>query len=258
MSRQSLRIYASLLSQFRNGPQLIRAFRTGSAYDHATTWPGRVLRHPAGVNGFVDVLIEHWVQKSYLGGGFYLPAAGDVVIDAGAHVGLFSIQLSRLCPRLRILALEPSEASFACLQQNLESFDCRGVEAVRMALGGERGSGTMHAARRSLDNTLEIAEAGSGSFEIVRLADAIEMAKAERIALLKMDIEGSEKAVFESVEAESLERIDRLILEYHDNLIPGCLRAVQEALTGSHEMWEEPSELAGCGLLRARHKRLTA
>lgn len=216
------------------------------------------MRHPAGVNGFLDVLIEHWVLKAYLDGGFYVPAAGDVVLDAGAHVGLLSIQLSQLCPQVRILALEPSEASFACLKQNLESFECRGVKAVRVALGGERGRGTMHAAGRSLDNTLEIAEAGGGSFEIVRLADAMEMAKAERIALLKMDIEGSEKAVFENVDSRSLERIDRIILEYHDNLIPGCLHAVREALRGSHEVWEEPSEVAGCGILRARHKRLLA
>jgi len=215
------------------------------------TWTGRTLTHPTGIPGFLDVLLEHWVFRSYVRGGFYTPRPGDVVLDVGAHIGLFSIQLSRLCAELRVLAFEPSHDTFQCLQANLQSFGCNNVRALRMALGSIQGQGQMRSGERTLDNVLEISHSQCGSFPVVPLEEMLEFASSDRIALMKVDIEGSEKQAFQSVSPASLLRIDRLVLEYHDNLLPGCLDAVRKALSATHETYVEPSTVAGCGILRA-------
>jgi hypothetical protein len=45
-----------------------------------------------------------------------------------------------------------------------------------------------------------------------------------RVDLLKMDVEGAEKEVFES-SAAWIENIDAIVIELHDRYKPGCSRA---------------------------------
>jgi len=256
MTRRSIALYLSLARQFRNAPELIRCVRSGSLCDSAVTWTGRTLTHPTGIPGFLDVLLEHWVFGSYVRDGFYTPCPGDVVLDIGAHIGLFSIQLARLCAELRVLAFEPSHDTFQCLRANLQSFGCDNVQTFRMALGSTHGQGQMRSGERTLDNVLEISHSPCGSFPVVPLAEMLEFAGSDRVALMKVDIEGSEKQAFQSVSPALLLRIDRIVLEYHDNLLPGSLDAVKKALSSTHETYVEPSSVAGCGILRGVLRQL--
>lgn len=47
---------------------------------------------------------------------------GDVVVDAGANIGLFTVFASRLAKGLRILAFEPNPAAYTCLKANAEAW----------------------------------------------------------------------------------------------------------------------------------------
>lgn len=47
---------------------------------------------------------------------------GDVIVDAGANIGLFTVFASRLARRLRLLAFEPNPAAYACLKANAEAW----------------------------------------------------------------------------------------------------------------------------------------
>ena len=76
------------------------------------------------------------------------------------------------------------------------------------------------------------------------------MAKNERIDFFKMDIEGSEIYVMNAATRETLQRIQRFGIEYHDNLVPGALKRLQEILAPTHEMRVEPTP-HGHGLLTA-------
>jgi hypothetical protein len=63
---------------------------------------------------------------------------GDVVVDAGAHVGVVSIYLAKRFPFLRILAYEALPPVFAELQRNLVRNQVSNVEA-RLGTSGARG-----------------------------------------------------------------------------------------------------------------------
>ncbi len=47
---------------------------------------------------------------------------GDVIVDAGANIGLFTVFASRLARGLRILAFEPNPAAYACLKANADAW----------------------------------------------------------------------------------------------------------------------------------------
>ncbi|MBS1191756.1 MAG: amino acid adenylation domain [Rhodocyclaceae bacterium] len=47
---------------------------------------------------------------------------GDVVVDAGANIGLFTLFVSRLTRNLRLLAFEPNPAAYACLKANADAW----------------------------------------------------------------------------------------------------------------------------------------
>lgn len=87
--------------------------------------------------------------------GLPLPPGAPVVIDVGAHVGLFSLEVLRRWPDARVVAVEPFGPSWASLRRNAElygSLVAGRIEPVRAAVGaapgetalcGSRGAATL-------------------------------------------------------------------------------------------------------------------
>lgn len=66
---------------------------------------------------------------------------GDVVVDAGANIGVFTLSLLERFVRMKIVAVEPSPVSRACLERNLAPArrpKCD-VRILDCALGAEAG-----------------------------------------------------------------------------------------------------------------------
>lgn len=71
---------------------------------------------------------------------------GMTVIDAGANVGLFSLEVLQRCDGdVRLLAFEPAPASFAHLERNVrELYPDSSAHLSRCALGAEPGETTFY------------------------------------------------------------------------------------------------------------------
>ena len=193
-----------LLRNFRNSRQMIESLRNGSPCDCAVLRDGTCLRHPSGRSGFVPTLLEIWHERAYTPPGFYTPRRGDVVVDVGANVGLFAVWIARRNPECHVVALEPFPENYTFLQGNLRSATRGSVTAYPIALGGRSGQSMMvSGGDRSLDHHL-IAnhDASEGSVvQVASLNDLLNLVNSDRIALLKIDIEGSEYDVFEDMDA---------------------------------------------------------
>src|SRR5262245_51108554 len=120
MTRSSLKTYLFLLRTFRNGIAIIQNLRhggylrNGPTMDRLIFWNGRQIVHPAQRGGLVPILLELWYDNTYRIGDFYRPRAGEIVVDVGAHVGLFTLRILADEPRSRVIALEPSDENFKC------------------------------------------------------------------------------------------------------------------------------------------------
>ena len=126
---------------------------------------------------------------------------GKNVIDLGAHIGSFSIQVSRLVSAdAKIVCVEPSPRNYSLLRRNialnrLESL----VLPKHAAVSSKRGWATLFI---SSDNTggskLDMEEPSATETVDVRalkLDDIVDEFGTQMIDLLKIDVEGSEQSI---------------------------------------------------------------
>jgi FkbM family methyltransferase len=260
----SLRTYAFLLRNFRNGFALIQNLRNGGQLSNgpimseAVLWNGVKITHPSSRGGMTGTILEVWYENGYRIGDFYTPKPGDVILDVGAHVGIFSLWLLRYNPQCRIVALEPSPENFACLRNNIRAAGLDSKVAVHnLAIGGAYGKVTMMDidTNRSFDARTKDADPGdAGAVDVMTIESLFGLANADRIALLKMDVEGAEYDAFSTAADSVFSRIDRIALEYHDNLKPGTLALLEKKLRPAYDVIVVPDPGSDHGKLFATRK----
>jgi len=240
---------------FKNADILIGSLGGGSPPDVAVLKDGRSIEHPPNA-GLVQGILESWYEQVYTPRGFLREGMAGTVIDAGANVGTFSLFLLDRFPSLKVLALEPFEENFLCLERNLKKWGAEGRWfAKKAAVSGCMGMGRMErVGTRSLDHRLIVGERSGGDLETLSLGNILEMAGKKNVAFLKMDIEGSEYAVFDAADQSDLLRFERISVEYHDHLVPGSLSLMRDRLSLTHNLRIVPSQMDGCGILLASRK----
>ena len=242
----------SLMLHFRNGATLVRRMRAAQPWDEVVLWDGARISHPPGRGGLSEAVAELWLERTYTRG-FYRPRDGDVIVDAGANVGIFAIQIARQNRNCRVIALEPFAENFQYLKANVGRTCPDAVTCYEVALGAGFGKGQMQSGgTRSLDHTL-LGNSGEGDgIPVMPLSGLFDLAGAAEIDLLKLDIEGSEHDVFAAASPDVVRRFRRIAMEYHDLIVPGTLDLVRGVLASSHDIIVRPSTMKGCGILLAR------
>jgi FkbM family methyltransferase len=247
---------ASVVLHFRNGTELLQCMRAGRPCREVVLWDGTRISHPPARAGLLEAITELWLEHVYTDG-FYSPADGDVIVDAGANIGIFTLQMARQNRRCRVIALEPFAENFKYLQSNIANARVGNVTCHEMALGAAFSKGEMQATgSRSLDHVLRVDPAAANGVPIIPLSGLFELARADEIAFLKVDIEGSENGVFAASSPDVLVHFKRIAMEYHDQIVPGTLELLNRVLAGTHEITVRPSKMEGCGILLARRRDL--
>jgi FkbM family methyltransferase len=114
----------------------------------------------------------------------------DVVLDAGANVGTFSILASKIANT--VFAIEPNVANFEYLKRNIALNQSRNVVPLRIALSDRKGAGFLRG------NGLRGHLASSG---VPVQLDTIEGITHGRVTAIKMDIEGAELRALEGLKS---------------------------------------------------------
>jgi len=257
MYLKSVLLMGSLMLHFRNGRTLVERMRAGQPCHEVVLWDGTRITHPAQRSGLLETLQEIWIERVYTSG-FYQPAGGEVIVDAGANIGLFTIYVARQNPRCRVIALEPFAENFKYLEANVARACPKNVTCHKMALGASFGRGQMQAVgARSLDHVLRVRNSEANGTLVIPLSAIFDLTQTNEIDFLKVDIEGSEHDVFAAASPGLFSRFKRIAMEYHDQIVPGTLDLVQGVLSLTHEIGVRPSKMEGCGILLARRRDLT-
>jgi FkbM family methyltransferase len=257
MYLKSVLLMSSLMLHFRNGRTLVQRMRAGQPCDGVVLWSGTRIAHPAERYGLLEAVQEIWLERIYTDA-FYRPADGEVIVDAGANIGLFAIYVARQNPRCRVVALEPFEENFKYLKANVAEACPKNVICYEMALGASFGRGVMQArGTRSLDHVLRVDASEANRTPVIPLSGVFDLTHTSEIDFLKVDIEGSERDVFAAATPGLLGRFKRIAMEYHDQIVPGTLELLRNVLSLTHEIVVRPSKMEGCGILLARRLDLT-
>ncbi len=189
---------------------------------------------------------EIFGHASYLRHGVTI-ADGDCVFDVGANIGLFSLFAATAAKDVRVFAFEPMPEVFELLAENCRCHDVAG-QALNVALGAREGEETLtyfphvsvvsgsvdpavprvlvesylrhrHGAaleQQDLDALLEDRlTSRTVTSQMRRLSNARRALGVERIDLLKIDVEGSEEAVLDGIDAADWPLIRQVVLEVH-------------------------------------------
>ncbi|MBZ5627806.1 MAG: FkbM family methyltransferase [Acidobacteriia bacterium] len=144
------------------------------------------------------------------------------IIDAGAHIGLATVQFATWFPEARIVSIEPSEKNFAVLCRNAAPYP--NVSVIHGALWS-RNTALEIENRDSNSTGFRVREATSGTIVGVTIPEVMRRFGSAEIDLLKMDIEGTEKEIFEASTEEWLPKTRTICIELHDWLRSGCAYA---------------------------------
>jgi FkbM family methyltransferase len=207
----------------------------------AVAVPG--IRHPLFLRlRTTDVALcrEIFLNEVYDSG---FPPAPRVVVDAGANIGLSTVFFANKFPQAEIVAIEPEPSNFAMLRDNVAPYP--NVTPVQAALWKE-------------DRELNLFDTGEGqtTFQVrpgeaspregnsrpnrvqgITLQKLMANHDLSHIDLLKMDIEGAEKDIFEHSQPW-IDDVEIIAVEFHDWIHDGSSQIVRQAVQYFPHEWQ--------------------
>jgi FkbM family methyltransferase len=142
-----------------------------------------------------------------------LPAA-DVFIDAGAHIGLFSVLAGRYGnPGLAVYSFEPDPYNQRAFRWNMDLNRCRNVNLFPGAVSDKNGLARLLVSDGTIGSSLVLGRAKIGGTHFLEVdtctLDSVLKDAAIKSLLVKMDIEGAEIQALQGM-AATLRRAQRV------------------------------------------------
>lgn len=163
-----------------------------------------------------------------------------IIFDCGANIGLSSLYFSEKYPEAKIIAVEPESENFETMKKNIR--EKKNIKPYKFAIWNKNGflkiedSGVGEWGF----TTKEVNNEKDSDVEAITIDKLMEINKVKHIDLLKLDIEGAEKEVFEKGYDKWLSKVDTLIIELHDRTKEGCSESFYKAIK-SYKFTEEIS-----------------
>lgn len=166
-----------------------------------------------------SVWFEIFKIKEYRVADSIISTAKNPIVDVGAHAGFFTLYARDLNPEVQIYCLEPEPKNLLALAKNIKENKVKAITVVKSALAAKTGERDLLISSDSHNHKMvEVYKKGVSTVSVstISLKDFFKKHHLEKISLLKMDIEGGEYEVFNSLEKECWEKIDVIIMEYHN------------------------------------------
>lgn len=168
------------------------------------------IRTPKGGRGIGWILAEHdWMEQLSAD---HVVSPGDVVLDVGAHVGIFAMKAFAL-GAARVIAVEPDPDNVECLRRNfskeiesgrltiVEAGAWNKVDTMELSIGQSSGWNSLVSDNHYL--TVEV--------PVRPIDDMLAELGVDRLDYIKMDIEGAEPQALEGA-AETIRRFHPIVM----------------------------------------------
>jgi len=153
-----------------------------------------------------------------------------IIIDGGANIGLFTLLMKNKFPDARVISVEPDKENFEMLQKNVASYT--DVICENCGLWNKEASLKVYDKYEAGNWGLVVEESkDEGNVKAVSINGIMEKYGIQKIDLLKLDIETSEKKVFFDNYESWLPKTKMLVVELHDWMEEGCSKPFFDAIT---------------------------
>ena len=138
----------------------------------------------------------------------------STVFDVGANIGMFSAVAARLAPQGVVYAFEATAKTFNYLTENLRLNKVQNVYPVFAAVCNVTGFVSFFEHEQSHEqNYIATKDAGTSTVPALQMKKFADMANVQNIDFLKIDVEGAELSVFESM-GDVLDKTAVIYFEY--------------------------------------------
>lgn len=176
----------------------------------------------------ISVLGELVVGKSYVPAAEVLDDNISTIVDLGANTGLAARWFLERFPTARILSVEPEPTNVEALRQNLASYGER-AKVIAACVGSRERNVALDTASGEFGVTmLELEDPEmAGDARVINMESVISALGSNAIDLLKCDVEGAERELFESG-GDWISGVHVMSVECHGSFTPDQLIALLE------------------------------
>lgn len=187
----------------------------------------------------IGIFRQVFIDQEY---NFFMKIDPEVIIDAGANIGLFSIYMANKYKNAKIISIEPEKSNFDQLKRNVAPYG--NIIPVQAALWHQIEEITLVDPGRGKHGFITTEEyfaknpIGSFCHKVagITIDKLISDYGLDRIDILKVDIEGAEKEVFSDT-SSWITNVDALIVELHERFKPGCDQSFKSGARGFNYEW---------------------
>ena len=218
---------------------LLRAGATYTLAARGCDHPLQVRYNTSDRSVFEMIFVEHEYAC--------LQPSGPVrlVIDCGANVGYASAYFLSHFPDCHVIAVEPDPDNFALLKPNLRPYGDR-VTVINGGIWSHLAGLVVRRFGAGQEWCTQVRECTPGENADVQATDIpalLALSGQPRINILKVDIEGSEKILFDPECHGWIDLVDNIVAELHD---PECESIFFQALSNGTYDLSRSGELTVC------------
>ena len=183
--------------------------------DHVIFQTKTGLKIKIRVNSTDLMALTHvWMIQEYSNSGFDINDS-DIVIDIGAHIGLFALFASQFCKQGKIFCFEPIKENYELLVENINSNKIKNIIPFNFAVSKESDSVKIFLNDDYSGHSMFLE---TNNFVIVKsksLLDIFSENNIQECNFLKLDCEGAEYDIINSLPSDFLNKIKKSVIEYH-------------------------------------------
>jgi FkbM family methyltransferase len=158
----------------------------------------------------------------------------SIVVDVGAHIGIFSLIVAGRYPKARVFAIEPDTENYELLERNIALNGLQNITPINAAIGKDFGQTAFYSSGSSVGHSTVNTHVGAETKQV----ETIPLSKFSDIDALKFDAEGAEYLI------DEFPPVSYIALEVHD--IPGKpMEAVLQEVRSKFRILKEEKEKTG-------------
>ena len=142
-------------------------------------------------------------------------AENDTIIDIGAHIGLFSLLVSQFCKTGKIFSFEPMGDNFDLLISNLKLNHIENIHPFNFAVSKNTSNVNLFLNSDQSAHSIFSSDSESVTIQSISLQRILDENKISSCKLLKLDCEGAEYEIIDSLPIEYFNKIENIVIEYH-------------------------------------------
>jgi FkbM family methyltransferase len=155
----------------------------------------------------------------------------EVIVDCGANIGLASAYFKNKFPDAKIISIEPEKSNYKILNDNIKNYN--NIHCINSGIWYKPAN--LMITNVGSDNwgfiVEETGDINKNTIPAISIDEIIKQYNLQQIDILKIDIEGSEKELFESNFENWLPKTKIIIVELHDRIRKGASRSFFKALS---------------------------